>query len=223
MKSLPKTTAALGAILLLSQPIAAMAQTSQPSGQGYVGPSAVPQHYAGPDDGYDRSVPPPPPPPGTRTGPDTYAADGYQPRNNPSEYDRYYARNDAPPPGDRRFDGYCYQRKDEAQANGAVIGAVAGGLIGNSVSNRWDRSGSTIAGAILGAILGSGVGRSSVECYGGRYYAYEDGYYAPPPPPEGYTVVYYERRPPVRFYNSVEFGFGFGGGSHYGGWQHRGW
>jgi len=105
-----------------------------------------------------------------------------------------YARNDAPPPS-QHYDGYCYARKDQASATGAVAGAVIGGAIGNGASNRWDRGGNTVAGALVGAVLGSAVGRSSVDCYGGEYYAYDSGYYAPPPPPVGYSVVYFNSRP----------------------------
>ncbi len=221
MKSYLKTAGALAAVFALSLPLAAEAQSNYgqqggngqqtySSQQGYSqqgysqqnhnqqGYYQQPRNY-GPD---ATDAPPPPPPPGTQTGPNTYAANGGP--------NGQYA---PPPQGDRRYDGFCYERKDQAQANGAILGAVAGGFLGNSVSHRWDRSGPTIAGAILGAVVGSNIGRSSVECYGGRYYAYSDGYYAPPPPPEGYSVVYYERRPPVEYYSDVVV---FGGGGYYG-------
>ncbi len=213
-----KTAGALAAVLLVAAPFAAQAQSSYSqqtysSQQGYSqqqnysqpeGYSQQQRGYAGPD-----ATDAPPPPPGTQTGPNTYAANG------------------APPQGDRRYDGYCYERKDQAQASGTIIGAVAGGLLGNSVSNRWNRGSSTVAGAILGAVVGNSIGRSSVECYGGRYYAYNDGYSAPPPPPDGYTVVYYERRPPVEYYSDVVVvdgpGYYYGRPHYYRPYYHRHW
>jgi len=94
------------------------------------------------------------------------------------------------------YDGYCYQRKSNATATGAVIGAIAGAAIGNGSSHRYDRGGNTVAGAAIGAIVGGAAGNASVDCYEGRYYSYErSGYYAPPPPPQGYSVVYYSSRP----------------------------
>jgi hypothetical protein len=206
-----KTAGAVAAILALSLPLAAQAQS------GY-GQYAAQPHYAGPSDPTDAPPPPPPPPPGTQTGPNTYAANGA-----PQD-----ASRGAPPPqGDRRYDGYCYERKDQAQASGTIIGAVAGGFLGNSVSRPWNRGSSTVAGALLGAVLGNSIGKSSVECYGGRYYAYNDGYYAPPPPPDGYTVVYYERRPPVEYYHDVVVvdgpGYYYGRPYYYRPYYHRHW
>lgn len=126
----------------------------------------------------------------------------YQGRADQAHQDDQYNDDDddynSPPPTDyasQRYDGYCYTRKDQASATGAIAGAAIGGAIGNGASNRWDRGGNTIAGALVGAMLGSAVGRSSVECYGGEYYAYDSGYYAPPPPPVGYSVVYFDHRP----------------------------
>jgi hypothetical protein len=131
-----------------------------------------------------------------------YANNGQPFVQNQSQQNQSY-QPAAPDPNDRRFDGYCYERKDDAEASGLVIGAIAGALIGNSVSNRHDRGAGTVAGAIIGGAIGSSAGRSSVECYGGRYYAYDEGYYAPPPPPEGYTVVYYYQRPSSVYYERV--------------------
>jgi len=222
-KSTFKTAGAMAAVLLVAAPFAAQAQSSYSqqtyySQQSYSQPEGYSQQdynqqqrgYAGPDaTDAPPPPPPPPPPPGTQTGPYTYAANG------------------APVQGDRRYDGYCYERKDQAQASGTIIGAVAGGLLGNSVSNRWNRGSSTVAGALLGAVVGNSIGRSSVECYGGRYYAYTDGYYAPPPPPDGYTVVYYERRPPVEYYSDVVVVGGpayyYGRPHYYRPYYHRHW
>lgn len=132
--------------------------------------------------------------------------DDRYPPSDPRPYDE--ARDDRaalPPvdPRDRRYDGYCYQRKDQARATGTILGAIAGAALGNSVSRHYDRGFNTIAGAAVGASIGTTVGNSSVTCYGGQYYAYDEGYYAPPPPPEGYDVVYYESRPPVQYYERV--------------------
>lgn len=201
-----KAAGAAAAILALGLPFAAQAQSTY-------GQYAAQPHYAGPTDPTDAPPPPPPPPPGTQTGPNTYAANG--------------APQSASPQGDHRYDGYCYERKDQAQASGTIIGAVAGGFLGNSVSRPWNRGSSTLAGALLGAVLGNSIGKSSVECYGGRYYAYNDGYYAPPPPPDGYTVVYYERRPPVEYYSDVVVvdgpAYDYGRPYYYRPYYHRHW
>ncbi|HVZ29801.1 MAG TPA: glycine zipper 2TM domain-containing protein [Asticcacaulis sp.] len=132
---------------------------------------------------------------------------------NPSQQNQNY-QPPAPNPNDRRYDGYCYERKADAEASGTIIGTIAGALIGNGVSNHRDKGAGTVAGAIIGGAIGSSAGRSSVECYGGRYYAYDEGYYAPPPPPEGYTVVYYYNRPAPVYYERVygyrDFYYGYG-------------
>jgi len=130
--------------------------------------------------------------------------------------DRAYAQGRAdealaatPPPEEDpayrpvQYDGYCYQRQAHAQTTGTIVGAVAGALIGNSVSHRWNRGSNTIGGAMVGGMLGSAVGRDSVKCYQGAYYAYDDGYYAPPPPPRGYVTVYFGSRPSYGYYNRV--------------------
>lgn len=94
------------------------------------------------------------------------------------------------------YDGYCYQRKSNNTATGAVIGALAGAAIGTGSSHRYNRGGNTVAGAAVGAVVGGALGNASVDCHEGRYYSYEEsGYYDPPPPPSGYGVVYYESRP----------------------------
>jgi hypothetical protein len=131
-----------------------------------------------------------------------YTRNGQAYAQNPSQQNQNYQ----PPvanPNDRRYDGYCYERKDDAEASGTIIGAIAGALIGNGISNHRDKGAGTVAGAIIGGAIGSSAGRSSVECYGGRYYAYDEGYYAPPPPPDGYTVVYYYDRPSTVYYQQV--------------------
>lgn len=132
-----------------------------------------------------------------------YANNGQPFVQNQSQQNQSYQPS-APDPNDRRYDGYCYERRDDAEASGTIIGAIAGALIGNGVSNHRDKGAGTVAGAIIGGAIGSSAGRSSVECYGGRYYSYDQGYYAPPPPPEdGYTVVYYQQRPSVVYYDQV--------------------
>jgi|GEM_PF-2841260 len=93
------------------------------------------------------------------------------------------------------YDGYCYQKKSNATATGAILGAVVGGVIGNESSHRYDRGGNTVAGAAVGAAVGGLAGNASVSCYEDRYYSYDAGYYAPPPPPRGYVTVYYNQRP----------------------------
>lgn len=95
----------------------------------------------------------------------------------------------------QRYDGYCYQKKSNATATGAILGAVVGGVIGNEASNRWDRGGNTVAGAAVGAAVGGMAGNASVSCHEDRYYSYDAGYYDPPPPPRGYVTVYYNQRP----------------------------
>jgi hypothetical protein len=149
-----------------------------------IAPAAMAQDYNDPNYGY------PHPYADARAAYDQGRAD--QARQD----DRYRDDRDyAPPPANAHYDGYCYARKDQASATGLIAGAAIGGAIGNGASNRWDRGGNTIAGALVGAMLGSAVGRSSVDCYDGAYYAYDSGYYAPPPPPSGYTVVYFNSRP----------------------------
>jgi len=176
-----KSIAAVATLILAAQPLLAVAQEAPP-------------RY--PDDSYynDRSND------ATRPEDD----DRYPPPDR--TYDQARDDYDAPPrvdPRDRRFDGYCYERKDQARTTGTLLGAVIGAAVGNGASRYYDRGSNTIAGAMVGAMIGNTVGNSSVTCYGGRYYAYDEGYYAPPPPPEGYTVVYYETRPPVTYYERV--------------------
>jgi hypothetical protein len=149
-------------------------------------PAAMAQDYNDPNYGY------PHPQADARAAYDQGRADQAR-QDDQYQDDRY--RDYAPPPADAHYDGYCYARKDQASATGLIAGAAIGGAIGNGASNRWDRGGNTIAGALVGAMLGSAVGRSSVDCYDGTYYAYDSGYYAPPPPPSGYTVVYFNSRP----------------------------
>ncbi len=175
-----KSVAALAAFVLAAQPLLAAAQDAPP-------------RY--PDDSYynDRSY----------EAPQAQDDDRYPPPD-ARPYDQ--ARNEAPPPvdpRDRRYDGYCYERKDQARATGTILGAVIGAAVGNGASRRYDRGFNTVAGAMVGAAIGNAAGDSSVTCYGGQYYAYDEGYYAPPPPPEGYEVVYFESRPPVEYYERV--------------------
>ncbi len=222
MTTLSKTAIALAVIVTAAQPLAAQAQnyvqsapqnyaqdTYQSTSQDDSRYSSHPYDPARDDnnDRYasDRDAPPPPP-----LSPTYQDRDGNQYRDDNRNDGRYadnrYADNrGAPPPNpnDRRYDGYCYERRNQATTTGTILGAIAGGLIGNSVSRYYDRGGNTIAGAAVGAAIGNSAGRSSVTCEGGRYYAYDEGYYAPPPPPEGYTVVYYEQRPPVEYYERV--------------------
>ncbi len=154
---------------------------------------------------------------GTDNGPVYRRYDQVQADQNREAYEQGradQARSDAnhsdadgrPGPDGRRYDGYCYERKAQASTSGAILGAVAGGLIGNGASNRWDRGGNTVAGAAIGAVLGASVGKNSVSCYGGDYYAYDSGYYAPPPPPEGYTTVYFYDRPAYGYYEHIYAG-----------------
>lgn len=101
------------------------------------------------------------------------------------------------------YDGYCYQKKSEAKTSGAVVGAVAGAVIGSEVAGRGDRTAGAAAGAAAGAVLGAEAGAGSVNCSGGHYYVYTEGYVPPPPPPPGYTVVYYTARPVGVVYQPV--------------------
>jgi hypothetical protein len=97
------------------------------------------------------------------------------------------------------YDGYCYQQKDRAQTRGAAVGAITGAAIGNAAAGRGSRGEGTVLGGVVGALIGSSIGNDSVSCAGGRYYSYDQGYYAPPPPPRDQVVVYYRDRP--RFYD----------------------
>ncbi len=176
-----KSVVAIATLILAGQPLLAAAQDAPP-------------RY--PDERYfnDRS----------NDVPD--ADDDRYPPSDAQPYDQARYDRDVPPQADardRRYDGYCYQRKDQARATGTILGALAGAVIGNSVSRHYDSGFNTIAGAAVGASIGTTVGNSSVTCYGGQYYAYDEGYYAPPPPPAGYDVVYYESRPPVQYYERV--------------------
>ncbi|MDI7776127.1 glycine zipper 2TM domain-containing protein [Asticcacaulis sp. EMRT-3] len=132
--------------------------------------------------------------------------------------------DDGAPAQGRHYDGYCYARKDQASATGAIAGAALGGVIANGASGRWDRGSNTVAGALLGAVLGSSVGRSSIDCYDGDYYPYDAGYYAPPPPPVGYSVVYFNSRPSYGYhyvYRSYGRGYGWDHGWGGRGFHHR--
>ncbi len=216
MKSLPKAAAAVAVLVMAAQPLAALAQNyqpyqaqnNQPADDRYASHPYSPSQDDGAYRGDDRDSPPPPPPPGDQRYQNDPRDQGDPRYQNDSRYGDNYADNrDAPPPppnaNDRRYDGYCYERKDNARATGTILGALAGAALGNSVSRHYDRGFNTIAGAAVGAAVGNSVGDSSVTCYGGRYYAYDQGYYAPPAPPEGYEVVYYEQRPPVQYYERV--------------------
>ena len=112
------------------------------------------------------------------------------------DYDSHYSQYHG-------YDGYCYEKKKDAQAEGVVIGALAGGAIGGSVSNTHNKGTGTVLGAILGGVIGGHVGRHNVSCYGGNYYAYQGAYYDPPPPPAGYVTVFYHDRPDNRHFRDV--------------------
>lgn len=101
------------------------------------------------------------------------------------------------------YDGYCYQKKSEAAADGATAGAIAGAVIGSQVADRGDRGAGAAVGAVAGAAAGAEAGRHSVKCYEGAYYVFYDGYAPPPPPPPGYTVVFYSSRPPGLVYRPI--------------------
>ncbi len=101
------------------------------------------------------------------------------------------------------YDGYCYEKKHDAQADGVIIGALAGGAIGGAVSNTHSKGVGTVLGALVGAAVGSNVGRHSVTCYGGNYYAYQGAYYDPAPPPAGYVTVFFHDRPDGHHFHDV--------------------
>jgi len=110
-----------------------------------------------------------------------------------------FAQNGAP-----HYDGYCFTQKKQAQANGAVVGAIVGGVAGGSLSNTKHKGVGTVAGAVVGGLIGNEVGKSSVKCYNGEYYAYRNGQYsAPPEPPEGYQTLYFRDRPSDGYYDHV--------------------
>ncbi len=101
------------------------------------------------------------------------------------------------------YDGYCYEKKKDAQADGVVIGALAGGALGGTVANTHNKGAGTVLGALIGAAVGSNVAKSNVQCYGGNYYAYQGAYYDPPAPPSGYVTVFFHDRPNGHHYHQV--------------------
>ncbi len=133
------------------------------------------------------------------------------------------------------YDGYCYEKKKDAQADGVVLGALAGGAIGGTVSNTHSKGAGTVIGALIGAAVGSNVAKSNVSCYGGNYYAYQGAYYDPPAPPSGYVTVFFHDRPAGRHFHQVwydrdnrapprpESGWRGGDGRWHHGQPHGGW
>ena len=134
------------------------------------------------------------------------------------------------------YDGYCYEKRKDAQADGVVIGAIAGGALGGTVANTHNKGAGTVIGALIGAAVGSNVGRSNVRCYNGNYYAYQGAYYDPPEPPSGYVTVFFHDRPDGHHFHQVwydrsnrtpprpEGGWRDGhGGWHQGQAPHDGW
>ena len=111
-------------------------------------------------------------------------------------YDNHYTQYHS-------YDGYCYEKKHDAQADGVIIGALAGGAIGGAVSNTHNKGAGTVLGAIVGGVIGGNVGRHSVTCYGGNYYAYQGAYYDPAPPPAGYVTVFFHDRPDGHHFHDV--------------------
>ena len=101
------------------------------------------------------------------------------------------------------YDGYCYQKKNDAAVDGAVAGGAAGAVIGSTVAGRGERVAGAAIGAAIGATVGSEAGRSGAQCYEGAYYVYYEGYVPPPPPPPGYAVVFYNSRPAGVVYRPV--------------------
>jgi len=87
------------------------------------------------------------------------------------------------------YDGYCYEKKHDA--------------IGGTISNTHNKGVGTVLGALVGAAVGSHVGRDSVTCYGGSYYAYQGAYYDPAPPPAGYVTVFFHNRPDGHHFHDV--------------------
>jgi len=123
------------------------------------------------------------------------------------------------------YDGYCYMRRHNAGTTGAVVGALAGGAIGGTFANTHNKGVGTALGAIVGGVAGNAIGRSSVNCYNGDYYSYQDGYYQPGPAPDGYEAVYFHDRPDHAYYEHVytsrvpKYGYGtaYGGDPYEGG------
>lgn len=94
-----------------------------------------------------------------------------------------------------RYDGYCYEKREDAKAQGAAFGAVAGAVLGSNVSGHGSKTGGSAVGAILGALVGSQIASSENTCYGGDYYSFDNGYYEPPRAPFGYETVFFAMRP----------------------------
>jgi len=121
------------------------------------------------------------------------------------------------------YDGYCYMRRHNAGNTGTVVGALAGGAIGGTFSDTHHKGVGTALGAIVGGVAGNAIGRSSVNCYNGDYYSYQDGYYEPGPEPDGYEAVYFHDRPEQRYYSHVytdrpsQYGYSpyYGGDAYY--------
>jgi hypothetical protein len=104
----------------------------------------------------------------------------------------------------RNYDGYCYIKQSEAKRNGLILGAVAGGLLGSQVSKN-ERGLGAVLGAVVGGAVGQNIGKKSVKCYNGEYFAYQGRYYDPPRGPSGYVPVFYEQRPPSNMYSEVYY------------------
>jgi uncharacterized protein YcfJ len=102
------------------------------------------------------------------------------------------------------YDGYCYQKNSAPRTKGTVIGGLAGAAVGNIVAGNGNKTEGTVLGAVVGAAIGNAIGNeqkkkdkitASANCYNGRYYVYNDGYYEPPVAPDGYRVAYFDTRP----------------------------